>query len=520
MIKKVFRVNDSALQRVLEIVPGFLIWLFILSPLWAGRLFPEIMAELLIVLAVYWLYKAVLTTVGASIGLYKAHKAKQEDWLSKCYDLAEYDLPDPEHLPVGQFLPKHLLVYAQRVPNYEVLRGTLVGITKQNYPLELIYISVSFEERSIVKMQPGEAEEVMQKLKDTFPEFGDRLMFFVHPANIEGEAIGAAANRTWGAKSAVAELNKRGEIINDFLITAPDEDIIFHPQYLAACTYKYLTAPKRKQKFYQTALYTFNNNYWDVPILIRVLMTSLTIPVLASSITEVHKRETWSCFTLSLEVMVRVDYWDTSYGIDDTTFYWRPYFHFNGDWYCEVFFIPLSADAIYDPGYIKNHKEQYKQYLRWGWGVVSFPIGMKGLLASRRIPLMQRLIKMYHLFEVFIFWKVLAYLLTFSIPIILILNPMFNELVIWYAIPNTLSTIMGISFLFLVPNTIYKALIVPTPPKHWSQLRYIATLIVEAPLNIITLFLFSTFPFVEASTRYMVGQKESKAVSWSTKVRN
>lgn len=520
MISKPLNVGEPFLQRVLEIIPGFLIWVLILAPLWAGKLFPEIMAELLIVLAVYWLYRAIVTTIGTSIGYLRVKRDEQLDWLKKCQELAVYDLPNPEDLPVGQLLPKHLLVYAQRVPNFEVLKTTFEGLRNQNYPLDLLYISVSFEERSIVKMKAGETEEVISKLKNEFPEFSDRLMFFIHPANIEGEAIGAAANRTWGAKSAVAELNKRGEIINDFLITAPDEDIIFHPQYLAACTYKYLTSPKRKQKFYQTALYTFNNNYWDVPLLVRVLMASLTLPVLSSSVTELHKRETWSCFTLSLDVMVAVNYWDTSYGIDDTTFYWRPYFYFNGDWFCETFFVRLNADAVYDPSYIKNHKEQYKQYLRWGWGVVSFPIGMKGLINSRRIPFLTRLLKMYHLFEVFIFWKVLAYLLSFSIPIILLLNPNLNELVIWYSIPNTLSTIMGISVIFLIPNTIYKALIAPPRPAKMSKLRYYGVLILEAPMNIISLFLFSTFPFVEASTRYMIGQKESKSVSWSTKVRN
>jgi hypothetical protein len=511
--------REVLLQRALEIIPGFMIWVLILSPFWAGKLFPEVMASLLILLSVYWLYRALITTVGSTIGLYRAKRDSQLNWLEKCLNLAEYDLPQPEDLPIGQFLPKHLLVYAQRVPNYDVLKSTLSGIKQQNYPLELIYISVSFEERSIIKMPAGEADEIIARLKADFTDFGDRLMFFVHPDGLPGEVIGAAANRTWGTKSAVQELNKRGEVINDFLVTAPDEDVVFHPQYMAACTYKYLTSDKRKQKFYQTALYTFNNNYWDVPILIRVLMMSLTLPVLASSVTELHKRETYSCYTLSLEVMVAVNYWDVSYGIDDTTFYWRPYFYFHGDWYCEVFFVPLSADAVYDTSYVRNHREQYKQYLRWGWGVVSFPIGMHGLLKNRTIPLWTKLVKAYHLFEVFIFWKVLAYLLTFAIPIIFFINPNFNELSIWYSMPNTLSTIMQLSLLFILPNTIYKALIAPPKPQNWSWFKYLAILLIEAPMNILTLFIFSTLPFVEASTRFMIGQKEAKSVTWSTKVR-
>lgn len=519
MINKVFVARESLFQRALEVIPGFFIWILILSPFWAGRFFPQVMAEFLIIVAVYWLYRAMFTTLGTSIGIYRARKDMRENWLQKCLNLSEYSLPDPEELPVGQLLPKHLLVYAQLTPQFEVLRTTFEGIKSQNYPLELIHIAVSFEERAIVKMEEGIAAKVEGQLREAFPELSERLMFFVHPDGLEGEVIGAAANRAWGAKNAVKVLEEQGEIVSDFLVTAPDEDIVFHKEYLAACSYTYLTSAKRKQKFYQTALYTFNNNYWQVPVLIRVLVSSLTIPVLSSSTLEKHQRETFSCYSLNLEVLRKVDYWDTSYGIDDTPFYWRPYFYFNGDWECEVFFIPLSADAVYNPDYVKNHQEQYKQYVRWGWGIVAFPIGLKGLLKHKGIPFAKRVGKILHMFEFFIFWKVIAYLLTFAIPIILLLNPDLNELVIWYTIPNTLSKIMGISVIFLIPNTIYKAYLAPPKPETWSYFRYYATLVFEAPLTIITIFIYSTLPFVEASTRMMVGQKEAKSVTWSTKVR-
>jgi hypothetical protein len=519
MVTKHWEDQESRLHNIAVMLPGVLIWIIIFSPVWAGQAFPLVMTDLLIVLSIYWLYRAFLTTLGTSIGLWKVRQDIKKDWLEECHKLNKYELPEPDSLPVGQLLPKHLIVYPQRVPHYDVLRTTLEGIKKQNYPLELIYIVVSFEERAVIKMPEGAAQAVQDRIRSEFPEFGDRLMFFVHPDGLPGEVIGAGPNRTWGAKNAVKLLEADGETISDFLVTSPDEDIVFHPEYLAACTFKYLTTENRKQRFYQTALYTFNNNYWQVPILVRVLVASLTIPVLSSSVLESHKRETFSCFTLSLEVLKKVDYWDTSYGIDDTTFYWRPYFYFNGDWECEIFYIPLSTDAIYNPNYLQNHKEQYKQYLRWGWGVVSFPIGFKGLLRKPGIPFAKRMEKLLHLFEVFVFWKVLVYLLTFGVPIVLLLNPEFSELVVSISVPNTLSGIMGLSLIFLIPNTIYKAIIAPPRPKSMPFFKYFLLLLIEAPLNIITIFLYSTLPFVEASTRMMVGQKEAKAVTWSTKVR-
>jgi hypothetical protein len=518
MIARTIEKHDSFFQRLFEIIPGFLIWILLLSPIWAGKTIPQLASDFLIVLSVYWFYRATLSTIGTFLGYEKVRQALKKDWLQECLNLQNFRLPEVETLPKGQFLPKQLIMYPVGSARYDVLSTTLNGIRNQNYPKELIYIAISFEER-LIRKDPTYFARLQEQLREEYKEFGDRLMLFEHPDGLPGEVIGAAANRRWGGKSAVEELEKRGENIADFLITSPDEDIIFHREYLAAATYQYLISPKRKQKFYQTALYTFNNNYWDVPILIRVLASSLTIPVLASSILEKHKRETYSCYSLNLEVLKAVDYWDASLGIDDTTFYWRPYFYFKGDWTCEVFYIPLSADAIYDPDYIKNHRDQYKQYLRWGWGVITFPLGMKGLLKATDIPLMKRIGKMWHLFEVFVFWKVLAYLLTFAIPIILLLNPQLKETVQWYSLPNTLSQIMGLAVIFLVPTTIYKALIAPPKPAKWSWFRYIATLIIEAPLNLITLFTYSSLPFVEASTRMMFGQKSAKSVTWANKAR-
>lgn len=518
MISKTLQNNEQLFQRLFEIVPGLFIWILLFSPLWAGKAFPFLVADILVILAIYWFYRGVLTTIGVSIGYFKYRRAIAKDWLAECNKLAEYELPDPDLLPTQQFLPKHLIMYPVGAAKYDVLKTTLEGIRSQNYPKELIYIAISLEERLVVR-DPDYFADMKQKIFTDFSEYGDRIMIFEHPDGIVGEAIGAAANRTWGAKNAVAQLEQRGEVISDFLITSPDEDLIFHPQFLAAATYKYLVNDKRNRKFYQTALYTFNNNYWDVPMLMRVLSVSLTLPVLSSSVIEKHKRETYSCYTINLQVLKDVNYWDTRIGIDDTTFYWRPFFYFDGDWSCEVFFVPLSADAVYDPDYINNHKEQYKQYLRWGWGVISFPIGMKVLLTNNRIPLLTRIAKIIHLFEMFVFFKVLAFLLTFSIPILLLLNPQLGETVFWYTVPNTISAIMSITVIFMIPATLYKILIVPPRPKLMPKYKYILRTIVEVPLNLVVLLTYSFLPFVEASTRMMLGQPSARTVTWSVKQR-
>ncbi len=510
---------DAYIQRIFEIIPGLSIWILLLSPLFggiAGYSIAQLFINALIVLSVYWFYRAIMITVGVVIGYFKYKADIKKDWIHECLSLNRENLPEPESLPKEGLLPKQLIVIANYGEDYPIIQRTMNALMQQNYPKELLYVAISIEERK-AKRDPEYAKRGEYLRRDFGEFFGDRLMFFVHPDGIPGEVIGAAANRTWGAKNTVAEIEKRGMDINEFMITAPDGDIVFHKEYFAAMTYRWLVSEERNKKFYQTALYTFNNNYWDVPALVRILSISLTLPVLASSIFEKRKRETFSCYSLNLGVMKAVNYWDTSLGIDDTTFYWRPYFYFHGHWTCEVFFIPLSADAIYEKSYIKNHYAQYKQYVRWGWGVISVPIAVKVLLSDSKISLFEKISKMYHLFEVFVLWKVTAFLLAFGIPIILFLNTELNKLVIAYTVPQTISTILSFATIFLIPSTIFKILLIPPKPKNMSVFKFIIILILEAPLNILSMFTFSFIPFIESSTRMMIGQKHAKVITWSEK---
>jgi hypothetical protein len=508
--------KDKLIHRFLEILPGVLLWFLLFLPL-IGSIssIAEFIISLFIVLSIYWFYRAMLVAIGGAIGYIKYKKSMQTDWRKEIEKLDVNRLDNPSEIPNTKF-PKQLIVIANYGENYDIIKRSINNLINQNYPKELIYLSFSIEERK-AKVDKEYAQREKYLRRDFGDFFGDRLMFFVHPDNIPGEAIGAAANRAWGAKCAVEELEKRNEKIEDFLITAPDGDITFHKDYLAAMSYQWLVSENRNKKFYQTAIYTFNNNYWEVPLLIRLVSISLTIPVLASSIMEKHKRETFSCYSLNLKLMKDVDYWDTSLAIDDTTFYWRAYLYLNGDWKCEVFFAPLNADAIYNPKYLQNHAEQYKQYVRWGWGVISFPLGIKTLYSGANISLYEKITKTMHLLETFVLTKVIGYLIAFGLAILLFLNTSLDNYVISYTAPRTISTVLNITTIFLIPTAILKLLLIPPKPARMSKFKYILLMIIEIPLNIIILLTYSFLPFVEATTRMMLGQDHAKRIKWSEK---
>lgn len=507
--------NEYRFNRFLEILPGLGIWLLLLSPLWAGFSIPVFIINVFLVLSIYWFYRALLTPIGLFVGYRRVQKALKKDWSAEIRNLKKDELPSPEELPEDLF-PNYLIVLANYGEPYDVIQRTFEALMNQNYPKDKIYVCLSIEERKAQK-DPEYANRLNLLRKDYGEFFKDRLFLTMHPFGLPGEVIGAASNRKWGAKYAVEQLESQGKDISKFLITAPDGDLLFHKEYLAASAYKWITNDKRNQKFYQTALYTFNNNYWQVPMLVRIVVINMTLPVLASSVLETHKRETWSCYTLNLDVLKKVDYWDASLSIDDTPFYWRPFAYFNGDWECEVFYIPLSADAIYEDSYIANHKAQYKQYLRWAWGVITFPAAIKLLRNNKEIPLWLKLTKIYQLFEVFVFWKVLAFLITFGIPIVLFLNKDLNNYVYAYTVPSIVSSIMSLAVICIIPSIYYKMRLIPPKPKNMRMIKYLFYIAIEAPMNIVTLFTFSFLPFIVASTQMMIGLRSENRVKWTDK---
>lgn len=488
MIKPQFTID-----RILKIIPGLLLWLVLLSPVYLSYYVPNIYGYAVILFASYWLYRAIVFTYGLAVGYYRYSNAIKQNWLEKC-------------LSISSNLPKQLIVIPIGAAKYKTLKFTLDAIANQNYPKELIYISLSLEER-LIKQNGKYYSKLKHRLKKEYPQFENRLMMFDHPANLEGEVIGAAANRSWGNKKAAEQLEKNGNNLSEFITTSPDEDVCLHTEYLGAMTYQYLINPKRLQRFYQTAVYLFANNYWEVPSIIRTWSMCLTLPVLASSVTHRTWRETWSCYSINLDVLKKVGYWDTSIGIDDTPFYWRPFDHFNGEFECEIFYVPLYADAVYHPSKYQNYIAQYRQLIRWGWGVVAFPIALKVFLQNKNIPLRLKLKKLAIMIELFVVMKVATIIFTFSIPL---LNLFKGDIDIYF-FSYTLSAIMQIISIFMLPMLYFKFKLMPALPNS-SKLFQTLNFIIEIPLHFVILYTFAFFPFLIGPTLMMFGKENTYKV--------
>lgn len=490
MKEKLLKKYESKIQRFFEIIPGLLTWLVLTSPIWLARPLPLFTAFFLTFLVLFWVYRALIHIVGLFVGYRRYQKELQIDWVEKLKLLGK-----------DSFATKHLILIPVATEKYQVLKETLTAIANQTYPKDRIYLVLSIEKRGGEELLT-DAHCLWEELKEKIPNF----WLSVHPAGLPNETVGAAANRTWGAKDAVTRLSKQGENLDNFLLTTFDADGIIHPQFLSRLTYEYLTTKDRGNHFYQTAVHLYDNNLWQVPPLMRVQANSVTLAVLSSWTFEAHLKDTWSCFSVPLPTLIEADFWDVRLGVDDTPFFWRAFFKKKGNFSGRTFYIPVSSDAVQGKSFIDSHISQYKQLLRWGWGVMVFPIAMKGFLTVPGVSLRQKLLQFYKMIEQYTIWRTVTFLLTFGFPMLLLLNPTLRATSLGHNLPRLTGQILTFALIFLLPATVIREKIVKGKPKEWSWWKKALTYL-EGPLVIVNLLTYVFVPYIDAETRMMLGRK-------------
>jgi len=63
--------NDRVIQRLLEILPGFVSWNIILFPYWGILVIPNVVAYFILSYNIYWFYQSAQIAVAATISHFK-----------------------------------------------------------------------------------------------------------------------------------------------------------------------------------------------------------------------------------------------------------------------------------------------------------------------------------------------------------------------------------------------------------------------------------------------------------------
>jgi len=493
--------HENAFERMLEILPGSLTWIALTSPIWLSFTLPYAVAYLILIADVYWLLSALRIGILILIGYWKMEFAKKQNWLK----LLKTDFPK-------DFEKYYHLVL---IPTYKealyILTPTFNAIINSDYPKDKIFLAIGFEERD----DPKKIKQTLKYLKKLEGKIGG-VFTTIHPYNLAGEVAGQGSNKNWMIKYVVPQLEKRGIKIDQVFVTTLDADFCVHPHFLAGALYKYLSLPlKERDKRSFTGAFLYHNNYWQSPTPMRLMASGTSFWQLAEMVGS-DKYMNYSSMSISLKALLDIGGWIPDKINDDNGFYWKSYFHFNGDYKVIPHFLPLSGDAVQDTTLLKTFQNQYFQIKRWAYGVEHIPFIIKQYF-TKEIDFWDKTDKV--LFKIWgdLKWGFLALFVTFGSLLIPLVNPNFKTSVLSINLPIISSWILTTAFFGLFATIFVHEKTVPKRPVNWSIFKiiwsYIQWLLV--PIILITI---SSLPAIDAQTSLMFGKKLEFRVTNKTRL--
>lgn len=491
------------LRRILEFIPGSMVWFFVLSPLIFALLgWEKVFVFYISYLIIYWVYRGIKFVVGVAVGVKRMNRDLKRDFIAECKDADETRFNELEYIYLCPVYKEGLDVLE---PSFEAWSKSDVGANR-------IHVVVAMEEKTAKDIQILSFNTLKKKYGKKFAS----MQYYVHPSGIEGETAGVkGANINWATRKYVEKLEKEGKNIHNYMLITCDCDLRPHPKYLSAVTYKYLTVDLPDQKYYTSAVYTLNNNIWRVPVLIRVQSTMLTLVTLHNWTTEKYEtvpftnslfssKASFSSYVVNLKTLKELYYWDPELGIDDTTFFWNAVVRYKGQFRGEEVYLPSDSDAVENETMIKSYKSFYKQQHRWGWGIIIFPTTLANLIYSKDIPANWKLKMIFSMVKNYILFFTVVYLMTVGLDLLGVFSKDYAFSSAAYNLPEAMSFLLGLLVVCNVFLIYYRRKLIPIP-KGWPWWRHILDF-GEIALIAVQMLTFGFIPYLQAHTEMMLGK--------------
>lgn len=497
-LKPADRINGYPLHvprwytRLMEMIPGISSWCLILFPLVAGILgFYQIVVVYVSFLIIYWSYRGLRFIYGLIVGYKRMQRDLSTDWIGKIKE-------------TGKEIPNIIYICPIVKEGMDVLEPAFQSLADQEIDTKKISVVFALEERFTDVSIPN-CEKVIEKFGKNFKE----IYYTVHPYGIEGEVAGVkGANINWATRDFYKKLLDRGEKPEQYLLLTCDCDQRWHPKFLSAICYRYITCEKPFNTFFSTAVHTFNNNIWRVPPINRVFGHSLTLAIFHSWVVEPHLRDTWSAYLVNLQTVHNVGYWDPTVGIDDTPFFWNAKIRLRNDFHGEEVYIPTYNDAVENETFLKSHKSLYKQQHRWGWGIIVFPITMSAFYKNRELSIFQKISMTLNLIHNQLLFLTVVYTITFALPIVGLVSPEYQFSSASHNLTQTMRFLLTALMFLNIPIYLVRRKLSPYP-KEWGFWRKSLDFF-EIILITVNMLTFGFIPKIHAQTEMLANKFNKK----------
>ncbi|MBI4133090.1 hypothetical protein HY478_00590, partial [Candidatus Uhrbacteria bacterium] len=204
------------MKRLLEIIPGALLWLTLLLATILSFVRPIWAIYFIILFDLLWLFRVLYFVVFLLIASRRYHETVKTDWF-----LRVKERPRWERIHHLIFLP----TYKESLP---ILRSTFESLRVVTYPKEKFIIVLAGEER--------DREHFLENARALADEFGDvfgQILVTVHPAGLPDEIPGKGSNINYAGHRAQELVDELGIPYEDVIVSSFDVDTCVHLQYFA-----------------------------------------------------------------------------------------------------------------------------------------------------------------------------------------------------------------------------------------------------------------------------------------------
>ncbi len=485
--RKVMRLSDYQKYRLLEIIPGALIWTTLIAAVVLSFIKPLWVIFFIVVFDVYWLMRIGYFAVFLISAWRQYRRTLRIDWEAK---LAA--CPASERVFQLVFLPTVK-------EDYEVLKTTMDALAASKFDKSRIMIVLAGEDRVKGEFLP-KAERIVGEYGAVF-----KKIFVTLHKLAPGELVGKSANLNSSAREVRPQLEALGIPAEDIIVSSFDCDTIVHPQYFAHLTYVYCTTPDPTRSSYQPMV-VYNNNIWDAPAALRVAAFGTTFWLM----TELARPEfmaTFASHSMPWKMLVDVGFWQVDITSEDSRIFLQGFVHYNGNYKVIPLYIPVSMDTVGSDTYWGYLRGLYLQQRRWAWGVENFPYLAWNMRASVRpsFPRAKKWFMILRTLEGMYSWAtapILMFVLG-RLPLYLTTGTV-REMAFVQNTPFTLQYIMTVAMVGTVIAMTLATRMLPRRPhtkKRWNWL----IMILQWALTPITFIAFGSIPAIDAQTRLMLG---------------
>jgi hypothetical protein len=496
--------KKTKFTRFLEILPGAITWTALILPVFLAIYFPIVIAIYVIIFDLYWLYKSLIMGMHLIYGYRILQHDIKVDWIEKCRNIEH----DPLNLNYNEIY--NAVIFAISKEDVETVMSSVEALANSDFPMKKIILVLATEKRFAEN-----GKLIIDAVENKYQNKFYKIIPSVHP-DIVGEVKAKGGNATWAAKQLVKFADSEKIDYENIIVTTADSDTRFHRKYLSCLTYNYITNPNREHRSFQP-IPLYNNNIWYAPAISRVISFGNSFWQLIEA-TRPWRLINFSTHAMGLKTLVEIDFWDRTVVNEDSRQYWRAYFCFNGDHEVVPINVPVYMDAVLAPTYIKTIKNQYKQKQRWYYGVEHFPYVVTNCINNKKIPVLDRIVKVYRLSEANYSLATASIYIAVIAWLPLLFGQGFENTVLAQNMPSIIRGLAELTWIGLIVSTIISLLLLPPKPRGFGR-RHSVLMVAQWCLIPITAIFFSSFPAIDAQTRLMFGKymtfyvTEKKAVS-------